>query len=58
MGFQLIVKADRKKIDKALGPLISEREVFPVVENLFGISIPARILSSVSEEIVLTNFSN
>ena len=53
MGLQLIVKADRKKIENALGSLASECEVFPVVGGLFGISIPARSISFVSEDVVL-----
>lgn len=53
MGLQLIVKADRKKIEKSLGTLTSECEIFPIEENLFGISIPSRIFSSVGENAVL-----
>lgn len=53
MGLQLIVKAERKKIEKSLGSLTSECEIFPVAEDLFGISIPERILSSVGEDVVL-----
>lgn len=30
MGLQLIVKAERKKIEKSLESLISECEIFPV----------------------------
>ncbi len=40
MGIQLIIKADRKKIEKVLGSLASECEIFTVAEGLFGISIP------------------
>lgn len=39
MGLQLIIKAERNKIEKALGALTSECEIFPVAEGLFGISI-------------------
>lgn len=39
MGLQLIIKAERHKIEKALGSLTSECEIFPVAEGLFGISI-------------------
>ncbi|MBA0205644.1 MULTISPECIES: hypothetical protein [Pectobacterium] len=53
MGLQLIVKAKRNKIEKALGLLTSECEIFPVAEDLFGISIPERSLSSVGEDVVL-----
>nr|WP_303621745.1 hypothetical protein [Providencia rettgeri] len=53
MGLQLIVKADLKKIEKTLGSLTSECEIFPVAEGLFGISIPERTLSSVGEDVVL-----
>ena len=53
MGLQLIVKVDRKKIEKTLGSLISECEIFPVAEGLFGISIPKRTLSSVGEDVIL-----
>lgn len=53
MGLQLIVKADLKKIEKTLGSLISECEIFPVAEGLFGISIPERTLSFVGEDVVL-----
>lgn len=53
MGLQLIVKAERKKIEKSLESLTSECEIFPVAESLFGISIPERILSSVGEDVVL-----
>lgn len=53
MGLQLIVKADLKKIEKTLGSLTSECEIFPVTEGLFGISIPERTLSSVGEDVVL-----
>ncbi|MDA3131221.1 hypothetical protein EGT71_20715 [Atlantibacter subterranea] len=53
MGLQLIVKADRKRIEKALGPLMSNYEVFPVAEGLFGISIPEQSISSVGEDVIL-----
>lgn len=53
MGLQLIVKADLNKIEKTLGSLISECEVFLVAEGFFGISIPKRTLSSVGEDVVL-----
>ena len=39
MGLQLIIKAERNKIEKALGSLTPECEIFPVAEGLFGISI-------------------
>lgn len=42
MGLQLIVKADYQKIEKELGDLISECEVFPVAEGLrFEYGVPA-----------------
>lgn len=53
MGLQLIVKADRNKIEKALGLLASECEIFPIEEDLFGISIPSRTFSSAGENVVL-----
>lgn len=53
MGLQLIVKAERNKIEKALGSLTSECEIFPVAEGLFGISISERSLSSAGEAAVL-----
>lgn len=53
MGLQLIVKADRKTIEKALGSLASECEVFPVAEGLFGISIPEQSISFMGEDVVL-----
>lgn len=53
MGLQLIVKTDRKHIDKSLGSLTSECEIFAVSDGLFGISIPERTLSSVGEDVVL-----
>jgi len=53
MGLQLIVKADRKKIEKALRSLTSECEIFQIAEALFGISIPERSLSSVGEDVIL-----
>lgn len=46
MGLQLIVRADYKKIEKVLGELMSECEVFPVAEGLLGLSISEHILSS------------
>lgn len=52
MGLQLIIKAERKKIEKALGSLTSECEIFPVAEGLFGVSISDRILSSAGEAVV------
>lgn len=53
MGRQFIVKAELKKIEKALGPLASECEIFPVAEGLFGISIPTKSIDSVGEDTVL-----
>ncbi|TLU70196.1 hypothetical protein FFB58_04005 [Enterobacter sp. MF024] len=53
MGLQLIIKADLKKIEKSLGSLASECEIFPVAEGLFGISVPERILSSLGDNVVL-----
>ncbi|MEQ4454277.1 hypothetical protein ABNT06_23100 [Kosakonia sacchari] len=53
MGLQLIIKAERNKIEKALGVLTSECEIFPVAEGLFGISISERSLSSAGEAAVL-----
>lgn len=54
MGLQLIVRADYKKIEKVLGELMSEREVFPVVEGLLGLSISEHTLSSQGEDAVLS----
>lgn len=53
MGLQLIIKAERSKIEKALGLLTSECEIFPVAEGLFGISFSERSLSSAGESAVL-----
>lgn len=53
MGLQLIVKADRNKIEKALGPLMSECEVFLVSPGIFGISIPEKSISVIGEKVVL-----
>ncbi|WP_270586882.1 hypothetical protein [Escherichia coli] len=53
MGLQLIIKAERHKIEKALGSLTSECEIFPVAEGLFGISISERSLSFVGEAAIL-----
>ncbi|CAI9389653.1 MULTISPECIES: hypothetical protein [Citrobacter] len=53
MGLQLIIKAERNKIEKALGSLTSECEIFPVAEGFFGISIPERSLLSAGEAAVL-----
>lgn len=53
MGLQLIIKAERNKIEKALGSLTTECEIFPVAEGLFGISIPERSLSSAGESAIL-----
>ena len=58
MGLQLIVKAERKKIEKSLESLTSECEIFPVAEGLFGISIPERILSSVGKMLFYRNLNN
>ncbi|KEA51368.1 hypothetical protein DT73_18610 [Mangrovibacter sp. MFB070] len=52
MGLQLIIKAKRSKIEKALGSLTSECEIFPVAEGLFGISISERSLSSAGQAVV------
>lgn len=53
MGLQLIIKAERSKIEKALGSLTSECEIFPVADGLFGISISDRSLLSVGEAAIL-----
>ncbi|MFO6299955.1 MULTISPECIES: hypothetical protein [Rahnella] len=53
MGLQLIVKAERKHIDKSLGSLTLECEIFAISDGLFGISIPERTLSSMGEDVVL-----
>ncbi|HDZ8012867.1 TPA: hypothetical protein RUS85_003495 [Citrobacter amalonaticus] len=53
MGLQLIIKAERNKIEKALGSLTSECEIFPIAEGLFGISISERSLLSAGEADVL-----
>lgn len=53
MSIQLIIKAEREKIEKALGSLTSECEIFPVAEGLFGISISERSLSSAGEAAIL-----
>ncbi|CAM7731461.1 TPA: hypothetical protein ACQ29W_005110 [Klebsiella pneumoniae] len=52
MGLQLIVKADYKKIEKVLGDLMSECEVFPVAEDLLGLSISEHTLSSQGEDAI------
>lgn len=54
MGLQLIVKADYQKIEKELGDLISECEVFPVAVGLFGLAISEHTLSSQGEDAVLS----
>lgn len=53
MGLQLIIKAERSKIEKTLGSLTAECEIFPVAEGLFGISISERSLSSAGESAIL-----
>lgn len=53
MRIQLIIKEERDKIEKALGSLTSECEIFPVAEGLFGISISERSLSSAGEAAIL-----
>lgn len=53
MGLQLVVRADRKQIEKSLGSLTSECEIFAISEGLFGISIPERTLLTVGEDVVL-----
>ena len=53
MGLQLIIKAERSKIEKALGSLTPECEIFPVAEGLFGISISERSLSFAGEAAIL-----
>lgn len=53
MGLQLIIKAERNKIEKTLGSLTSECEIFPVAEGLFGISISEQSLSSAGEAAIL-----
>lgn len=53
MGLQLIIKAERSKIEKTLGSLTSECEIFPVAEGLFGFSISERSLSSAGEAVIL-----
>ena len=53
MGLQLIVKADIKKVEKALGSLTSECEILVVAEGLFGLLIPEKSLSSMGEDVVL-----
>ncbi|WP_330985495.1 MULTISPECIES: hypothetical protein [Enterobacterales] len=53
MGLQLLIKAERNKIEKALGTLTSECEIFPVDEGLFGISISEHNLLSAGEAAVL-----
>lgn len=52
MGLQLIVKADYKKIEKVLWDLMSECEVFPVAEDLLGLSISEHTLSSQGEDAI------
>jgi hypothetical protein len=58
MGLQLIIKAERNKIEKALGSLTSECEIFPVAEGLFGISISERSLLSAGEAAILKNLNH
>lgn len=53
MGLQLIIKAERNEIEKALGSLTSECEIFPVAEGLLGICISESSLSSAGEAAVL-----
>ncbi|PWW11717.1 hypothetical protein [Mangrovibacter plantisponsor] len=53
MGLQLIVKAGRKKIEKVLGSLTPECEIFPIAGGHFGISIPEQSLLLVGEDVVL-----
>ncbi|WP_072062447.1 hypothetical protein [Pluralibacter gergoviae] len=52
MGLQLIIKAERNKIEKVLGSLALECEIFPVAKGLIGISISKRALSSAGETVV------
>ncbi|MCS3433512.1 hypothetical protein M2387_004095 [Klebsiella sp. BIGb0407] len=50
MGIQVIVKAERPKIENALGSLHSDSEIFPVSSGVFGLSIPTNIINTVGED--------
>jgi hypothetical protein len=50
MGIQMLVKADRNQIENALGDIYSNSEIFPVSADVFGLSIPTRVIDSVGED--------
>ena len=54
MGMQIVVRnADPQLIRAALGIVAEEMELFPMAGNMFGLSIPGRVVSAVGEQIIL-----
>lgn len=51
MGMQVLVRATNvSAVEKALGDLSDQAEVFPVSEGLVGLSVPTRVLDTFGEE--------
>jgi hypothetical protein len=53
MAMQFVIEA-RKSLDveKSLGDLAAHIEIFPMGENLFGVSIPTKLIDEVGEQII------
>lgn len=56
MGIQMIVKASHDTIEKALGNIYSDSEVFPISAGVFGVSITTNIIDKVGDEEVFRRF--
>ena len=53
MGLQIILKAkDPLNVEKVLGEITSQSEVFQVNDGLFGVSIPTKVVDSIGEQIL------
>ena len=53
MGLQLVIQANSNtELTKSLGSLIEFVELFPVTGSLWGLSVPTKVLDSISEETI------
>ncbi|PXX33719.1 hypothetical protein [Undibacterium pigrum] len=58
MGIQIIVKATSvSEIERALGEIASECEIFPIDAESWGVSIPGKLINVIGEDGIRASLS-
>ncbi|MFT3802664.1 MAG: hypothetical protein QM766_15775 [Burkholderiaceae bacterium] len=58
MGLQLIVRCqDERQLSASLGDIAASCECFPVDRELFGLSVPTKVIDAIGEERIRDSLS-